>query len=79
MSQGNYSLEELFAQLGLEDDPRAISRFLRQHRGLPANVPLAQANFWNPSQALFLQEAIETDAEWCEVVDELDALLRFRG
>jgi hypothetical protein len=39
-------------------------------------MPLPQADFWSASQASFLREAVADDSDWCEVVDELDRLLR---
>ena len=40
------------------------------------NIALSEADFWNVSQAAFLAEAIAGDSDWCELVDELDCLLR---
>jgi hypothetical protein len=37
---------------------------------------LADAFFWSPSQAQFLRDDILDDADWAEVVDQLDVLLR---
>lgn len=69
-----HSMGNLFAQLGLPDDPRAIDHFILTHR-LPESVPLADAPFWNPSQAAFLREEIVEDADWAEVVDDLNVRL----
>ena len=68
------NLNALLEQLGLPSGAYALESFVAQHRPLRAEIPLAEAEFWTPAQ--FLREAIETDAEWAEVVDELDALLR---
>lgn len=35
-----------------------------------------QASFWTQAQASFLREAIEEDADWVELVDQLDVMLR---
>jgi hypothetical protein len=35
-----------------------------------------QASFWTQAQASFLREAIEEDADWAELVDQLDVMLR---
>ena len=48
----------------------------RSNRGIPENQALADADFWSSGQAQFLQEAIQLDSDWSEVVDTLDALLR---
>jgi hypothetical protein len=37
---------------------------------------LADAFFWTKSQAEFLRDEILDDADWAEVVDQLDVLLR---
>ena len=39
-------------------------------------MDLADAFFWSPSQAELLREEILDDADWAEVVDQLDVLLR---
>lgn len=71
-----HPLSALFDQLGLDSSPDAIDTFISQHDSLPANVPLAKASFWTPSQAQFIEQSIASDADWAEVVDELDARLR---
>lgn len=70
------TMATLFAQLGLNNDSGDIRQFIESNRGLASNIRLADANFWNPSQSAFIDEAIELDSEWSEVVDELDNLLR---
>ncbi|TBT33456.1 DUF2789 family protein, partial [Vibrio parahaemolyticus] len=35
-----------------------------------------EASFWTHSQAAFLKQAIEEDADWAELVDQLDVMLR---
>lgn len=70
-----HSMNTLFRQLGLDDSDPDIEQFILDHRPLPANVCLHDANFWTPAQAGFLKEAIEDDADWAETVDELDARL----
>ena len=71
-----HNLSNLFAQLGLPNDGASIKDFIETHRPLPHNIELAQAPWWSPSQANFLKEAIEDDADWASKVDELDTLLR---
>ena len=43
---------------------------------VPGYVALADAPCWTPAQAAFLREEILEDADWAEVVDQLDARLR---
>ena len=76
MEPNTPTLADLFAQLGLDADEAAQRAFIAAHAPLPATLPLPDAPFWTPAQATFLREALLEDAEWAEVVDELDALLR---
>jgi len=76
MDLSNNTLEVLFAQLGLPSQPADIERFVQAHRPLPDGIDLAEASFWSAGQAQFLREEIAEDAEWAEVVDQLDAMLR---
>jgi hypothetical protein len=39
-------------------------------------VRLADAPFWSQAQAQFLREEIYEDADWAEVVDQLNLMLR---
>lgn len=70
-----HSINALFQQLGLPDSDKAIDRFIAEHGPLPRTTILYKADFWTPAQAEFLQEALEDDADWAEIVDELDARL----
>ena len=76
MTSSAYTLNTLFDQLGLEDSDEGVAAFIHHHRPLPGEVALHQAPFWNASQAAFLQQAIAEDADWAEVVDQLDTALR---
>ncbi|HZV54992.1 MAG TPA: DUF2789 domain-containing protein [Rhodocyclaceae bacterium] len=70
-----HSMDNLFAQLGLPADEVAIRRFIASHRPLPAGIQLFDASFWTPAQAAFLREQILVDADWAEVIDELNGEL----
>lgn len=74
-----HSLPSLFQQLGLAADPVGIDVFLATHSPLKANLALADAFFWTPAQAAFLREEILEDADWAEVVDQLNLMLRKIG
>lgn len=76
MEQPVHPLAELFKQLGLPAEPNAIDRFITDHTPLAADVTLADAPFWSPTQAAFLREEILEDADWAEVVDQLNVALR---
>ncbi len=71
-----HSLPSLFKQLGLPDDPASIEKFVAVHSPLKPELHLADAFFWTPGQKAFLREEILDDADWAEVVDELNLLLR---
>lgn len=72
----HHRFTELFAQLGLPTDAPGIGQFLAAHRPLAADVRLAEAPFWSAAQAAFLREEIIGDADWAEVVDQLNVALR---
>ncbi|MBX3685433.1 MAG: DUF2789 domain-containing protein [Rhodocyclaceae bacterium] len=71
-----HTINNLFAQLGLPSDTAAIDNFIAAHAPLASDIQLADAPFWSDAQATFLREEIREDADWAEVVDQLDARLR---
>ncbi|MGD8108940.1 DUF2789 domain-containing protein [Vibrio sp. TRT 21S02] len=71
-----HTIPELFSQLGLGSSDDEIRDFVEHHNGLVVGTALHEAFFWSASQAAFLKEAIEDDADWAEVVDQLDVMLR---
>jgi hypothetical protein len=75
MEMVSHNLNDLFKQLGLPHGNAAIRRFCREHY-IPADERLADAQFWNAAQAQFIREAWQADADWVEVIDQLDACLR---
>ena len=70
-----HSLPSLFKQLGLPDDPKSIDQFVAVHSPLKSDQKLEDAFFWTESQKKFLRNEILEDADWAEVVDELNLLL----
>ncbi len=77
MEMHQHSLETLFEQLGLPSSRNDIQKFIEHYsHKLDHTAPLHKADFWNQSQSEFLKEAKEEDADWAEVVDQLDTLLR---
>ncbi len=76
MDNMTHNLGELFMQLGLPAGDSDIREFILRHRGIPVGTPLAEADFWNESQAAFLREEREQDADWAELIDQLDTMLR---
>lgn len=76
LTNPNPTLADLFAQLGLDNSEAAIEAFVNQHRPLPADIHIESAPFWNDAQKAFLQFEIEEDAEWVEMIDTLNSMLR---
>lgn len=74
MDTSSHTLTTLFAQLGLDTNEQAMAQFIRQHK-LAAGTAIQDAPFWNPAQASFLRESLKQDAEWCEIIDELNTLM----
>lgn len=75
MDANLHTISNLFAQLGLPSDPSAVDQFIAAHRPLGNDVVLYRAPFWNASQRAFLKEEIIGDADWAEVIDDLNARL----
>ena len=75
MMEPVYNLENLFAQLGLPNDPEAIEAFMAKHC-LTEDNKLHQASFWTPPQAKFLIEEWIRDADWAPIIDELNVRMR---
>ena len=74
MEAAYHTLSSLFSQLGLENSPDAVAQFIDQH-ALGHDMALERAPFWTRSQVQFLLEARMDDSDWCEQVDQLDAML----
>jgi hypothetical protein len=71
-----HSITSLFDQLGLNSSEKEIDNFIAKSSPLPKGMELYKAKMWNASQADFLKQAKEEDADWAEIVDQLDAMLR---
>ena len=76
MESSFHRFSELFAQLGLANDAASIAAFVHRHSPLAAGTLLHEAPFWTPAQAALLREELLGDADWAEVVDQLNAALR---
>ncbi len=75
MEASLHTLNNLFAQLGLPSSDEDIENFIRTHSHLAGYISLAEAPYWTPAQAAFLREEILKDADWAEVVDQLNVRL----
>lgn len=69
-----YTMNDLFAQLGLDSDDEAIEQFIKTHQ-LPEAVPMKNADFWNEKQRQFIIDEYENNAVWVMVLDELNVRL----
>lgn len=79
MDKTFHRFSELFAQLGLPATEPEIRKFIATHSPLANDFLLADAPFWTPAQASLLREEILEDADWAEVVDQLNVALRAPG
>lgn len=75
MESSLHTLNNLFAQLGLANNDAEIDNFIKTHSHLASYISLADAPYWTPAQAAFLREEILKDADWAEVIDQLNARL----
>jgi hypothetical protein len=76
MESSLHSMTHLFAQLGLPSGAADIQAFIEGRRPLPTSFALHEAPFWTASQAEFLREQVQDDADWAGIIDRLDSGLR---
>lgn len=76
MDTAVHRFHDLFAQLGLPNDPASIQAFLTRHAPIAPGLHLPHAPCWTPAQSAFLEEALQQDADWAELVDQLSAALQ---
>lgn len=69
-----HDLSLLFEQLGLKSDSASINAFIANHM-LPEHMRVNEAPFWTPAQASMLKEALQVDADWALLVDQLNERL----
>lgn len=69
-----YTMNELFAQLGLDNSDEAIEQFIADNQ-LDEETSLKEATFWNDSQRAFINEEWVKNAVWAITLDELNARL----
>lgn len=70
-----HSLSSLFDQLGLDSSAGAIEQFISDHE-LVDGQSIYDAPFWNEAQKNFLKQALDCDADWAELADQLAVLLK---
>ena len=76
MDSTYHRFTELFQQLGLASDTRSIQEFLARHSPLHPSIRLENAAVWSEAQSSLLRDEILLDADWAEVVDQLNTALR---
>ena len=69
LGEPDYTINDLFAQLGLESSDKAIDAFVEQHQ-LAKGEELIKSKVWSDSQRMFLQEEWNKDAAWVEIIDD---------
>lgn len=69
------TMSSLFEQLGLDSSDKGIEQFITAHKGLNQRERIEDAPFWTQSQARFLRTSFEEDADWVEVIDQLNVQL----
>ncbi|WP_299187114.1 DUF2789 domain-containing protein [uncultured Psychrobacter sp.] len=74
LGEPEYSMNELFAQLGLDSSDEAIEQFIEKNK-LAKDEELIDAHIWNDNQRAFLKEEWFKDAAWVETIDELNVRL----
>ncbi len=67
----DYTMNDLFAQLGLDNSDEAIESFIKNNQ-LGKDDSLKDSDIWNEKQRMFLQEEWKRDAVWVEIIDELN-------
>lgn len=75
MDTSVHNMNNLFAQLGLDDTRSGIYHFVKSHQ-IQDDLTIDEAPFWNASQASFILDALQEDGDWSEIIDQLDAMLR---
>lgn len=76
MNGNNPTMSELFGQLGLPSELESIENFIDKYKGLPEKTHIEDAPFWTSAQASFIRGSLEEDAEWAELIDQLNNRLR---
>lgn len=72
----HHGINALFEQLGLPSSDAEIDAFIAKQQPLKPGVNIYDAPFWTASQAAFIREEMDEDAEWSVTIDELNVRLR---
>lgn len=74
LAESEYTMNNLFAQLGLDSSGDAINEFIEKNQ-LAEGESLKESKIWNDSQRTFLQEEWDKNSMWTQVIDDLNLLL----
>ncbi|CAM4011454.1 DUF2789 domain-containing protein [Psychrobacter arenosus] len=74
LGENEYTMNNLFAQLGLDSSDEAIETFIENNQ-LAKEEKLTESAIWTEKQRMFLQEEWKQDAAWVEIIDELNVRL----
>jgi hypothetical protein len=74
LGENEYTMNNLFAQLGLDSSDEAIETFIENNQ-LAKEEKLTESTIWSEKQRMFLQEEWKQDAAWVEIIDELNVRL----
>lgn len=74
LAESEYTMNNLFAQLGLDSSDDAINEFIEKNQ-LAAGESLKESKIWNDNQRTFLQEEWDKNSMWTQVIDDLNLLL----
>jgi hypothetical protein len=79
METTQHNLTNLFDQLGLPSDDASIDSFIQMHSPFASDILLSDAFFWTPAQAAFLREELLSNADWTEVIEQLNQKLHAKN
>lgn len=71
LGEPNYNMNDLFAQLGMDNSDEAIDQFIDNNQ-LAKDEELVNSDIWTEKQRMFLQEEWKKDAVWVEIIDDLN-------
>lgn len=76
MEPYTHTLSSLFDQLGLDSETESLEQFIALHKPISSEIELHKFSFWTESQASFLKQMKDEDADWSGIIDQLDVMFR---
>ena len=71
LGEPSYTMNDLFAQLGLDSSDEEIDRFIEENK-VSEDEKMVEASVWSDKQRMFLLEEWQKDAAWAIIIDELN-------